>query len=140
MAESIRIPQRFNGPLESGNGGYSAGLVAGFVEGPAEASLRRPVPLDTSLEVVRNEDGSVAARDGEEVVADARPVAELDVEVPAPVTVDEAREAAGRYRGLPDGVFSRCFVCGRAREDAFEVFAGAVDGRQVVASPWIPPS
>jgi len=139
VAESIRIPQRFNGPLESGNGGYSAGLVAGFVEGPAEASLRRPVPLDTSLEVVRNEDGSVAARDGEEVVADARPVAELDVEVPAPVTVDEAREAAGRYRGLPDGVFSRCFVCGRAREDAFEVFAGAVDGRQVVASPWIPP-
>jgi hypothetical protein len=37
-------------------------------------------------------------------------------------------------------VFSRCFVCGRAREDAFGVFAGPVDGRGLVASPWTPPS
>jgi hypothetical protein len=36
---------------------------------------------------------------------------------------------------LSDGLFSRCFVCGRAREDAFGVFAGAVEGRQLVASP-----
>jgi hypothetical protein len=40
---------------------------------------------------------------------------------------------------LSDGVFSHCFVCGRAREDAFGVFAGAVEGRWLVASPWTPP-
>jgi hypothetical protein len=37
-------------------------------------------------------------------------------------------------------MFSRCFVCGRAREDAFGVFAGMVEGREIVASPWTPPS
>jgi hypothetical protein len=52
----------------------------------------------------------------------------------------QAHLAAARYRGRSDGLFSRCFVCGRAREDAFGVFAGAVEGRQVVASPWTPPS
>jgi hypothetical protein len=138
MSESLRIPRRFNGPLESGNGGYCSGVIASFVEGSAEVSLRRPVPLDTSLDVMHENDGAVRVLDGEAVVAEALP-AELDVEVPAPVSPDDARLAAARYRGSSDGVFSRCFVCGRAREDAFGVFAGAVDGRQLVASPWTPP-
>ncbi len=115
-------------------------MIAGFVGGTAEVSLRAPVPLDRPLDVTREDDGSVRVLDGETFVAEARPVPELDVEVPAAVALQEARTAAARYRGLPDGVFSRCFVCGRAREDAFGVFAGAVEGRQVVASPWTPPS
>jgi hypothetical protein len=139
VPESIRIPSRFNGPLDSGNGGYCSGVVAGFVGAAAEITLRRPVPLDKQLDVVR-EDGAVSVQDGEAVVAEAHPLTGLDVVVPAPVTPDEARAATARYRGLPDGVFSRCFVCGRARDDAFGVFAGAVDGRQLVASPWTPPS
>lgn len=140
MPESLSIPRRFNGPLESGNGGYCSGIVAGFLEGAAEVSLRRPVPLETRLDVVRENDGSVRVLDGEALVVEARSVPELEVEVPAPVSPDEARLAAARYRGLCDGLFSRCFVCGRAREDAFGVFAGAVEGRQLVASPWTPPS
>jgi hypothetical protein len=139
MGLSISIPSRFNGPLESGNGGYSAGVVAGFLDGAAAVTLRRPVPLDTPLEVVREDDGSVRVRDGEAVVAEARSAPELEVEAPAPVSPDEARVAATRYRAPRDGLFSRCFVCGRAREDAFGVFAGAVDGRPLVASPWTPP-
>ncbi len=134
----VSIPSRFNGPLESGNGGYVAGVVAGFLEGTAEVTLRRPVPLEKSLDVVRESDGRVQLLDGEDlVVAEAR-AAEPEVEVPAPVDVDQARRAAERYRGLSDGVFSRCFVCGRAREDAFGVFAGEVEGRELVASPWTP--
>jgi hypothetical protein len=82
----------------------------------------------------------VRVLDGEALVAEARSAPELDVEVPAPVSPREAHLAAARYRGLSDGLFSRCFVCGRARRDAFGVFAGAVDGRQLVASPWTPPS
>jgi hypothetical protein len=74
------------------------------------------------------------------LIADARSVPEVDVEVPARVSPDEARRATAGYRGRSDGVFSRCFVCGRAREDAFGVFAGAVEGRELVASPWTPPS
>lgn len=139
MAETIVVPGRFNGPLDSGNGGYSAGVFAGLVGGAAEVSLRSPVPLDTHLDVART-DGAVHVLDGEALVAEAHPAPELDLEVPVPVSPPEARAAAGRYRGRADGVFSRCFVCGLAREDAFGVFAGAVEGRAVVASPWTPPS
>lgn len=140
MSESLSIPRRFNGPLESGNGGYCSGVVASFLEGAAEVSLRRPVPLDTPLDVVRESDGSVRVLDGEALVVEARSAPELEVEVPAPVSPHAARLAAASYRGRSDGLFSRCFVCGPAREDAFGVFAGAVEDRQLVASPWTPPS
>jgi hypothetical protein len=55
------------------------------------------------------------------------------------VAPDAARAAAQRYRGTREGIFSRCFVCGLAREDALGVFAGDVEGRRLVASPWTPP-
>ena len=140
MAEPVLIPARFNGPLDSGNGGYACGVFAAFVDGPAEVNLRSPVPLDQPLEVAAEEDGSVRiSRDGEPV-ADGHPAPELEVELPAAIGLDEARDAAGRYRGLREGPFSRCFVCGLDREDCFGVFAGRVGGRDLVASPWTPPA
>jgi len=139
VSESVSIPSRFNGPLNSGQGGYSAGVLAGFLEGAVEVSLRRPVPLEKPLDVVPYNGESVRLLDGEELVAEARSALELDVDVPAPVSPDDARLSATRYRGLRDWVFRRCFVCGLAREDAFGVFAGQVEDRQLVASPWTPP-
>lgn len=140
MSETVSIPRRFNGPLESGNGGYCSGVVASFLHGAAEVSLRRPVPLETPLDVVRGSDGSVQVLDREALVAEARSAPEFEIEVPEPVSPPEARLAATRYRGPYDGPFSRCFVCSRTREDSFGVFAGAVEGRQLVASPWTPAS
>jgi hypothetical protein len=139
VAETISVPGEFNGPLTSGHGGYSSGMFASFVEAPAEVTLRSPVPLDMPLDVVRESDGSVRVLDGETLVAEARSAAELELRVPPPVGLDEAQRATERYRGSPDGLFGRCFVCGRAREGALGVFAGAVDGREIVASPWTPP-
>lgn len=137
MSESVVIPGRFNGPLESGNGGYSAGALAALLDGPVEVSLRSPVPLDTPLHATA-EDGAARLLNGETLVAEARPVPDFELDVPAAVGVEEAREARGRYRGLEDGPFSRCFVCGRARDDGFEVFAGPLADRPLVASTWIP--
>jgi hypothetical protein len=134
----VSIPSRFNGPLASGNGGYSAGVFAALLDGPAAVSLRSPVPLDRELAVEREREGLRVADDGT-LVAMVEPAAELDLEVPEPVSVGEARAASGHYRGLAGGEFCRCFVCGRAREDSLGVFAGAVAGRDVVASPWAPP-
>jgi hypothetical protein len=139
VSESLSIAGRFNGPLESANGGYCSGVIAGLLGGAVQVSLRRPVPLDTALDVERENDGSIRVLDGEALVAEARSEPGFEVELPAPVSVEDARLAAERYRGLSDGMFSRCFVCGRARDDAFEVFAGAVEGRRLVASPWTPP-
>ena len=138
MTESITVPGRFNGPVDGGQGGYSAGLFSRLVNGVAQVSLRRPVPLDAPLEVVRHNDEWASVLAGDALVAEVRTTDHVGLAPPAPVSVAEARRAATRYRGLVDGVFSRCFVCGRARKDAFGVFAGRVDGRDVVASPWTP--
>lgn len=138
--ETLEISGRFNGPIDSGNGGYSAGMIAGFLGGAAEVSLRSPVPLDTRLELERDDDDSLRVLAGETLVAEACAVSGPEVELPEPVGLEDARAAAGRYRGLDDGVFSRCFVCGLAREDSFGVFAGPVEGRDLVASPWTPPA
>jgi len=114
-------------------------VIAEFAEGQPEVTLRSPVPLDTELDVSLEDDGSARVMDRETLVAEAQPAAVLELEVPEPVSVDEARLAKSRYRGKPDDLFGRCFVCGRGREDALGVFAGAVEGRDVVASPWTPP-
>jgi hypothetical protein len=138
VSESVTIPARFNGPLESGNGGYSAGALAAFLEGAVEVSLRRPVPLDTALRVSRD-DGRVLAFDGEDLIAEARPAPDFELDVPEPVGVEAAQAAAAGYRGKTDGPFSNCFVCSRTREDTLGVHAGPVEGRDLVATPWTPP-
>jgi hypothetical protein len=72
------------------------GVMARFLEGAAEVSLRRPVALDAPLDVVRETGESLRLLDGEALVAGARFASELGVEVPAPVSPYEARLAAAR--------------------------------------------
>ncbi|HEU5142672.1 MAG TPA: hypothetical protein VFU04_05890 [Solirubrobacterales bacterium] len=134
----LLIPARFNGPTESGNGGYASGAIAAYVGGSAAVSLRSPVPLDRPLEV-KAEEGSARTLDGETLVAEAEAAPDFQLDVPSPVGIEEAREAGSRYRGVHGGQFSRCFVCGLDRDDGLRLFAGEVPGRDLVAAPWTPP-
>jgi hypothetical protein len=135
VADQIVIERRFRGPTESGNGGYTCGLVARFVDGPAEVTLRVPPPLDTPLTVER--DGQVRAYDQGTLVAEAKP-ASVELVPPEPPSFETAAGAA-----LPDGdqdsPFPECFVCGPHREpdDGLRIFAGPLHDR-VVAAPWVP--
>ena len=128
------IERKFRGPTGSANGGYTCGLLASFMHGPAEVTLRVPPPLERPLEVVT--DGPLELRDGEQLVAEAV-ATELDVDVPEPISYEDASAAE-----LPDGdresVFPECFVCGWKREDGLRIYAGPVEGRQLVAATWIP--
>ncbi len=139
MAKSVVVPARFNGPRESGNGGYSAGALAGALggSGAAEVTLRRPVPLDKPLRAVV-EDGTARLLDGEALIAEARTADELELEVPPAIGLDPARAARRRYRGQRGGPFSCCFVCGLDRDDALGVFAGPVEGSDLVTTTWTP--
>ena len=125
----VVIARQFRGPNDSGNGGYSCGLVAAGVGNPAEVTLRLPPPLDRQL---RFEDGRLW--DDGEVVADAV-AAELDLEPPAAVSFAEATAAA---QPDVDSPFPECFVCGHRRDDGLRIFAGPVPGLGVVAAPWVP--
>ena len=49
MSDHVRIDRRFRGPADSANGGYAAGLLASFLDGPAEVTLRLPPRVYASL-------------------------------------------------------------------------------------------
>ena len=141
MAETVTIPRRFNGPPDFGHGGYSCGSVAMLVDAPAvSVSLRRPVPLDRPLDVRRGDGGTVALVDGEDVVAQGAP-AELDLEVPEPVSAQAARAARGGNPWLARHPFPTCFGCGsqRDRADSIATLLGPVAGREnLMADTWTP--
>jgi hypothetical protein len=125
----IVIQRRFNGPPDSGHGGYSCGSLAVLVDAPAaEVTLRAPPPLERGLRVEERE-GAMVALDGDTVVAEARPV-ELELEPPEPVSVAEAVAADARslYRRADLHAFPTCFGCGpeRAEGDGLREFPGPV--------------
>jgi hypothetical protein len=130
----VVIDRKFRGPTGSANGGYTCGLLASFLHGPAEVTLRLPPPLERPLEVTT--DGAVQLREGDSVVAEAAP-ADLDLELPDPISFEEAAAAA-----LPEGdkesAFPECFVCGWEREDGLRIYAGPVGGAEIVAATWVP--
>jgi hypothetical protein len=130
----IVIDRKFRGPTESANGGYTCGLLASFLHGPAEVTLRLPPPLERPLEVVT--EGTLELRDGGDVVAEATE-ADLDLDVPGPISFADA-SAAALPEGDKESVFPECFVCGWAREDGLRVYAGPVDRNGLVAATWIP--
>jgi hypothetical protein len=124
------IDPRFRGPDASGNGGYTCGRIAAFVDAPAEVTLRLPPPLGRALRV---DDGRVL--DGGDVVAEFAS-AEVDVDVPEPPSWEDAVDA---QRPDVDSPFPHCFVCGykRAQDDGLHIHAGPWrDG--AVAGVWVP--
>ncbi len=143
LASPLTIPARFRGPASSGNGGWTAGALAGYLApGPVRVMLRIPPPLDTPLAVAIDGD-SAAASLLDRVVAVAAP-ADADV-VPVPmVPVEEARAAQERYVGRDDHPFPTCYSCGtgRAPGDGLRIFPGRVadddEGRARVAATWTP--
>jgi hypothetical protein len=138
MTQTVLIPARFNGPPASAHGGYACAMAAQFIEGAAEVTLRVPPPLETPL-AVRAGDGLVRLVDGDTIVAEARS-AEITLEVPDPVSVEQAEEAERRSPLHEHHPFDTCFVCGTAREhpDGVRLFPGPVEGRELSAAPWVP--
>ena len=146
--DSIVIDKRFCGPPNSGNGGYVCGLLAKYIEGSAEITLRAPPPLDRPLDVVQGADGGVELREQVTLLATGRPAPSFDVgDIPA-VTFPRAEEAASNtpFKGS-NHPLPRCFVCGpmRAHGDGLRIIPGPLsrpsgEKQGILASPWIPHS
>lgn len=140
---SIVIDPRFRGPPHSGNGGYSCGRLAGFMEGVAEVTLRQPPPLATEMQVVPEAGGTVGLYDGERLIATARP-ADVTVTPPLRPGFEEAQAASSRTFLPHTHKLPTCYVCGpdRAHGDGLRIHCGPLDTQAgwdgVVAAGWIP--
>lgn len=135
----LAIPARYNGPPNSGNGGYCCGRFAQALDSdPLQAlqvTLRRPPPLDTPLQALSNNRGAEILH-GEQRVAEVS-YAELAFDVlpaPSPTT---AKHAETRFRGFENHPFASCFVCGPDRHagDGLRLFPGAVETRVEAGDP-----
>ncbi len=141
MSSTITVAHRFRGPSTSANGGYISGRLARFIDGPAEVTLRAPPPLDRPLDVIEVA-GGVELREGDTLLAEAKPSSLEDLSVPeAPplAAAEDARGSAYVFEGTSD--FNECFTCSRNRdpEDALCLWAGPVDGDDghMHATPWV---
>jgi hypothetical protein len=138
---TVAIPRRFNGPPDSGNGGYSCGVIGTQLDALAvEVTLRAPPPLERELRLEKR-DGALAALDGDSVVAEAR-TSDLGLQAPEPIALDDALEADARsvYRDAEKHWFDTCFVCGpsRGEGDGLRMFPGRLEGGDLFASVFRP--
>lgn len=140
QSDEVHILRRFRGPPTSGNGGYVCGLVAEWLDGPAEVRLLAPIPLEVPLHR-RFEDVAVSLSDSTATYAIGHPLADnLDLDIPTPPDETELDAAAMAYPGKGGHPIPGCFVCGteRAPGDGLCVYAGESPHRDVAIAEWTP--
>lgn len=137
---TVRIERRFRGPPTTGNGGYVAGLVAAALGGSdCTVTLKAPPPLDRDLTLTTEDPIASLAEDDSIVVTASRE--KVDIQVPSPPTLAEAKDAEPRFSGHSHHIFPGCFVCGPEREsgDGMRIFPGQLhDSEHRVAATWTP--
>jgi len=141
MTQSLVIPSRLCGPPGSGNGGYVCGRIAAYLDGPVTVTLRQPPPLATPMAVERGGESPVRIHHGRTLIAEATcSPGGPALEIPGPVSAEEAHAVAGRARYFTDPLFPDCFVCGMGRRpgDGLRIFPGPLAGRPLWAAPWTP--
>jgi len=141
MGQDIIIDAGHNGPPETGNGGWTAGLIGARLETggqtSAEVTLRKPPPLEVPLHVVGTDEGIEVIDPQGQVIAAARR-READIPAVPGVPADEAREATKRYPGHGHHHFPTCYVCGPARQDGLRIFPGPVGEGRTAAIFHVP--
>jgi hypothetical protein len=137
-SEQIVIPARYCGPPQSGNGGYSCGVLANFIDGPAAVRLKAPPPLDVQMSVERDGDVVRLLRD-DGIIAEARSC-ELEMDIPDLPDMACAMAATARFPEHFGQYFPTCFVCGTKRpgNDGMRILPGVARADGVMAAPWTP--
>lgn len=139
MTEVV-IDKRFCGPKNSGNGGYSAGLFAQIIDGPAAVTLKSPPPLNEPIALRKTDDG-FEARAGDQIIAQIEP-AKIAIDIPTLPDDDAVTAAHDAFLKDSGGehLIPYCFVCGdrRAVGDGLRIFTGPAPASPVNADFWTP--
>jgi len=139
MSDDVVIDARYCGPSETGNGGYVCGVIAKHVGANCEITLRQPPPLDQAMHITPSDKGWHLLHDNA-VIAEARAIDSLEIDLITAPSLDEATRASKDYVGCKVHPFPRCYVCGpeRHEDDGLHIFAGPLGRDNAVASTWTP--
>ena len=140
----VRVPQRFCGPPQSGNGGYTCGILAKtFTDAAAvECTIRKPIPIERDLRI-EVEQNSARLIDDDNVVIEAV-VCDVELQLPQPISWEEAGQAVSKSPAFENHPFPTCFVCGPDRDDhdGLRLFPGADQEQSgfenLFAARWVP--
>lgn len=134
--KQVIVENRFQGPSQSANGGYIAGVLAELIDGTAEITLRAPPPLDTVM-TLTDTDGGHDLMNGETLVGSVRS-GSYDLTIPAKPSDADIIAASPDYPGAKNSPIPHCFVCGIKRKpgDGLRVYAAPVKGHDLVAAKW----
>lgn len=134
----VVIDARFCGPSSSGNGGYTAGLLAQALGDAADDELGQvtvrlmaPPPLGQALELLVDEGTATLAAAGNPIATARRTSTPWAASVVPFLPVPIAAAAAARYLDGEPHPFPDCFVCGPARAvgDGMRLTPGRLPGR-----------
>lgn len=141
--DTIRIGDWFQGPTNSGQGGWTAqrflAAIARHADRPMTAAIKTAIPLDVDLTVVPHADRWELVAPDSTVVMVASEWEPAFADTP-PVTVDAARAARRRFLDTVDEhPVPSCFSCGQLPE-SMGVHAGPLDdGTDRFATDWTVP-
>ena len=151
VVTAFLVPARFNGPPESGNGGWASGRVAAGC--PPRTPVRMPCRCGFALPH-RSTAGSSCRRTARRARAASAASGSTTARSwsrqrwPPPLWRDRSsrrsrsptRVAGGAfYEGLADHPFPTCYSCGTARTDGLSLRPGRVAGRAgAYAASWTP--
>lgn len=138
----LRVAARFCGPPASANGGYVCGLIAEAIGQLVTVRLLKPPPLDAELSVHADGDGTWHVEHAAQRIAEARVASLDDLLDPVAVSATDALSASqlSPWCDASQHPCPGCFVCGPLRPpgDGLRLFAGALPGREEVATVWQP--
>ena len=135
---NVTILTRFRGPPNSGNGGYTCGLLASALGGCVEVTLRQPPPLEVPMRIEAHNDG-VSLLHNETIIAIAKPEA-VEINSPPPPSFEDAASCTSKFAGFKAHAFPSCFVCGPERDtgDGLCIFPAKPSPDAPAAAIWTP--
>jgi hypothetical protein len=138
MKSHIKISPRFCGPPDSGNGGYSAGLLAAYLQGDVRVKLLAPPPLDVPL-TVEVLAGKGRVLQGSKLILVAEETHLQWEQLPSPPAERLISHQRQQCRGFRDHAFPNCFVCGPQRQagDGLCIYPGPLE-QSVCGAIWEP--
>jgi hypothetical protein len=140
----VRIGERFAGPPQTGNGGYTCGVLASLPpgqRGPTTVTLRRPPPLNRPMDLRASAASGLDLFAGDVLIAQARPAPNAVLDLVDPVDFPTASAAGATFAGLTRHPFPGCFVCGvdRPAGDGLNLRPGRLPDRaDTTACAWHP--
>ncbi|HYF45957.1 MAG TPA: hypothetical protein VD926_07070 [Acidimicrobiales bacterium] len=131
---TVEVPQRYQGPPDSANGGYVVGLLAAPFGRSATVRLEASPPLETPLRLeVGDDESSLWLDDRRLAVGHAH-----EGPLPPGGPVDPTLAAGTVGPTAEQHAFPNCFVCGPTAPEGLHVCPGPLPDGSAVATTWTP--